>query len=164
MRDYITEKAPAMPADERAQRDEFQALLAATDRYFSGYNMPDDAQAIYCYETVSTEAWLHYYGFEPDDGGCITVYKAVNDENRSDKGMTYTVGAIIECDDWRDDNQCGGGLHFCATPFQTHKYTNGRKYLACKVEVSKLKVIPPDKIKAPICFVEREVNIAADPV
>jgi hypothetical protein len=157
-------------AYENATVRAYRNTSVTAGKYVAVHKMPDHTQTINggvvieVPEIDTAEAWLDYYGVEPDSDGCIMVYKGVNDEHRSDNGATYTVGDYTKCDDWRDDDQCGGGLHFCATPFQTHRYTSGRKYLACKVEVSKLKVISPDKLKAPICFVEREVNIDGDPV
>jgi hypothetical protein len=116
-------------------------------------------------ELNTIETWADYYGLDVDDDGMITVFKCVHGKNgTSDNGGIYKVGAFTKCDDWRLNKECGGGLHFCARPLQTRAYSAGDQFLACKVDMRDAQVISADKIKAPLCFVEREVTIDGDPV
>ena len=69
--------------------------------------------------------WCDYHGVEVVDGGVAIVYKAVNQSWMSDWGCRYAPGSTPEAGDWRDDDKCGGGLHFSPLPTQAHEYYRG---------------------------------------
>jgi hypothetical protein len=95
--------------------------------------------------------WCDYHGVEVKRG-IATVFKAVNDEWTTDRGFDYSPGAKPSCDDWRDEDNCGGGLHFGPTPFHALAYfTGATKFVAVGVKVTELRPITgaTPKCKAP---------------
>lgn len=69
----------------------------------------------------SAEAWLTHHGVEVTDGKAI-LYKAVDDNLASKWAFTYPIGGTVTDHAWRNDNECGGGLHFCPWPWQALAY------------------------------------------
>jgi hypothetical protein len=96
--------------------------------------------------------WADYHGVKVSKAGVATVYKAVNDAWTTDYGFDYSPGAKPSAPDWRDDNECGGGLHFSPTPTQALAYNpEATKFLAVGVKLADLRPIPGGtaKCKAP---------------
>lgn len=114
-------------------------------------------------DLLDLAAWLDYYGVEHGDGSAV-VYKAVDEDFRSSHGGKYQPGASPEAPDWRPDHDCGGGLHFSATPRMAQRYyTAATRYLACRVPRSETVVVgsstSADKIKSRACWVLYEVTL-----
>ena len=65
--------------------------------------------------------WCDYHGVKVE-GGIAYVYKAVDGEWTTDRGSDYSPGATPEAIDWRDDRECGHGLHFSPSPDQALAY------------------------------------------
>jgi hypothetical protein len=81
--------------------------------------------------------------------GIATLYKAVNNRWTTDRGTDYSPGSKPSCDDFRDTNACGAGLHFGPTPFHALAYfREATKFLAVGVRVSELRPITGDTAKA----------------
>ncbi len=120
-------------------------------------------------EPTDPIAWCDYHGVEVVDG-IATLYKAVNDKWTTDRGTDYSPGSLPSCDDWRDDSDCGGGLHFSPTPMEAQAYhREATRYLAVGVTVADLRPIvrPGDtpKAKAPRVVVAcREVDVDGEAV
>ena len=100
--------------------------------------------------------WCEHYGVAVADG-IATLFKAVRDDYRSAHGLPYAPGTIPTAPDWDGGTaECGGGLHFCASPHEAAGFdTEATRYVACPVRVADIVVhYPanyPHKIKAPGC-------------
>ena len=114
--------------------------------------------------------WCDYHDIEVSKSGVATVYKAVDDRYRSGYGFDYTPGTKPAAPDWRDNNNCGGGLHFSPTPHQAQAYHQADtvRFLAVGVKVDDLRPINDGgtaKCKAPkVVRACVEVDIAGDPI
>jgi hypothetical protein len=114
-------------------------------------------------------AWCEYHGVKVSRG-IATLYKAVNDQWTTDRGTDYSPGSKPKCDDWRDDGECGGGLHFGPTPRHAKSYQpDATRFLAVGVRVSELRPIHDlssvAKAKAPrVVRPCVEVDIDGNPV
>ena len=97
--------------------------------------------------------WCEYHGVEVSRAGVATVFKAVDDSYRSGYGFDYTPGTKPTAPDWRDNHECGNGLHFSPSPTQALAYHSGdtTRFLAVGVKVGELRPIPGGtaKCKAP---------------
>jgi hypothetical protein len=110
------------------------------------------------------KSWCDYYGV-PVEGGKAVLYKVVNQDFKSPRGLVYPIGGTVESDGW-DALECSKGLHFspCVDMAREFYSLDGAKcrYLACEVEVKDLLVFPdgeyPNKAKAPSCKVLYEVD------
>ena len=113
------------------------------------------------------QTWIDYTGATVTDGH-VTLYKAVDDKYQAGqeyKLTTYTVGADVTATDWRDDNDCGGGLHVSPRPWQALAYrTDATRMLEVTVPVVDIRPIGPDKIKARTVHVVREVTLDGEPL
>ena len=113
-------------------------------------------------EPSETPAWCQWHDVSVVDG-IATLYKAVSDSWTTDHGTDYTPGTLPACDDWRDDNNCIGGLHFSPLPIQALAYhPEATRFVAVGVRVDELRPIPGRiaKAKAPRVVVAcREVDI-----
>jgi hypothetical protein len=99
--------------------------------------------------------WCEYHGVEVKRG-IATVYKAVNDQWTTDRGTDYSPGSKPSCDDFTDEDCCGGGLHFGPTPAHALAYLDSAtKFLACGVRVSEIRPITGGTAK---CKVPRVVR------
>ncbi|MGO5253363.1 DUF7666 domain-containing protein [Collinsella bouchesdurhonensis] len=118
-------------------------------------------------EPTDPDAWCAYHGIEVADG-VATVYKAVGDNWISPHGTSYAPGTLPEAADWRDDNDCGGGLHFSPSPAEATAYhREATRWLAVGVSVADLRPILGDtpKCKAPrVATPCRPVTIDGDPI
>ena len=94
------------------------------------------------------EAWCDFHGLKVTRG-IVTLFKAVTDDWLSGYKTSYEPGTKPEAADWKDDGQCGGGLHFCAHPVMSLDYHPGAtKFVACPVRLSEISVIDSGKVKA----------------
>ena len=98
--------------------------------------------------------WCEFYG-APIHRGVVVLYKAVGDDWKPSRDIAYVPGTKPSAPDWDGGKQeCGGGLHFCATPVHALSYKqDATHFIACPVKVSEIAVhFPaqyPDKVKAP---------------
>ena len=112
--------------------------------------------------------WCEHHGVTVTKAGIATVFKAVDDNYRSGYSTSYVPGTKPAAPDWRDDNDCGGGLHFSPSPVQALAYAeDATRFLAVGVKVADLRPIPGGtaKCKAPraakACV---EVDLDGNPV
>ncbi|MGB1582910.1 MAG: DUF7666 domain-containing protein [Solirubrobacterales bacterium] len=104
----------------------------------------------------SVEDWIDGHGLNTSRG-FVTVYKAVNDELRSERGCEFPVGKEVK---FADSVADGNDLHFSQSPHHAKGHFNeATRFLACKVKVSEAALIGANKIKAPRCKVIEEVNL-----
>ena len=101
--------------------------------------------------------WIVYYGAQPseDQDDTVILYKAVRDNYCSSHGFLYEPGTLPQAPDWDGGkDECGGGLHFCATPLSCLCFDiDATRFVACPVRISDIVVhqnpVYPQKIKAP---------------
>jgi hypothetical protein len=67
------------------------------------------------------ETWCAYHGVAVVDG-VATLYKAVDSGWSTARGTSYRPGSAPVAADWRDDHECGGGLHLSPLPSQAAGY------------------------------------------
>ncbi len=97
------------------------------------------------------QTWCDYHGV-PTVDGIATVHKAVDDAWTTGRGTDYRPGATPSAPDWRDDHECGGGLHFSPHPWQAGEYMpDAPRFVAVGVAVADLRPIlgAIPKCKAP---------------
>jgi hypothetical protein len=108
--------------------------------------------------------WAGYTGADTTDAG-VVLYKAVDANLKSERGFAYPIGETVECPDWTDTNDCGGGLHLSPHPHQALAYfSRATRFLRCVVAIDDLRPIPgsswdPAKAKARRVTVLAEVDI-----
>jgi hypothetical protein len=112
--------------------------------------------------------WCRHHGVKVSRAGIATVYKAVDDNWTTMRGTDYSPGSKPSAPDWRDDNECGRGLHFGPTPRHAKDYhRSATRFVAVGVRVSDLRPIPGDTAKCKAPAVVRacvEVDIDGKPV
>ncbi len=102
-------------------------------------------------EPSAPAAWCAWHDVTVTDG-IATLYKAVDDAWTTCRGTDYTPGTLPVCGDWRDDSECGGGLHFSPTPAEALAYhPEATRFVAVGVAVDTLRPIlgSTPKAKAP---------------
>ena len=115
--------------------------------------------------------WFDRYGVTPDDG-VVTLFKAVADDYESSRGFRYVPGTIPVAPDWDGGKaECGGGLHFCATPWiaKSRFKFDATRFVACPILVTDIAFHPdgnlPEKVKARGCCAPVwECDIDGNPV
>ena len=121
-------------------------------------------------EIVTPADWCDYHGATVRDDGTVVLFKAVDNEYRSGRGMVYAPGSTPEAPDWDPGPECGGGLHFCASPAAALLFQpDAARFVACPVALDEIVVHPnaafPQKVKAPRvvapCW---EVTIDGEPI
>ena len=118
-------------------------------------------------ETDPTQ-WCDLHGVDVDSDDLAHLYKAVDDDlyaGHSHVKTQYPIGGDPVCDVWRDDNDCGGGLHACPTPrlAQDH-YRSAARFLEVTAPLSSLRPIDDTKAKMPTVHVLREVDVMGRPI
>jgi hypothetical protein len=114
----------------------------------------------------SPAKWCELYGVHVEDG-VATLYKAVDDEFRSQHGFGYEPGSEPRSSDWDASPRCGGGLHFSPAPwFALELAPYATRFVACPVPIAEVVVIDElrhrRKVKAPsVCAPVYEVDIKA---
>ncbi len=102
-------------------------------------------------DLTDPQTWCDYHGV-PTVDGIATVHKAVDDDWTTGRGTDYRPGATPSAPDWRDDHECGGGLHFSPHPWQAREYMlDASRFVAVGVAVADLRPIlgATPKCKAP---------------
>ena len=70
------------------------------------------------------------------------IYKALDDAWSTPHGWDYSPGSTPGAADWRDDHQCGRGLHFSPTPIEAlSHYPEATRYVAVGVRLDELSPI-----------------------
>ena len=93
--------------------------------------------------------------------GSSTV-RACDSNLKSERGFAYPIGETVECPDWTETNDCGGGLHLSPHTVQALAYFQGAtRFLRCTVDRADLRPIPgsPAKAKARRVTVVEEVSL-----
>ena len=113
--------------------------------------------------------WCDHHGVDIVEDGRAVLYKALGDDltTGGEYGhvFTWTVGADLVCPDWRDDHDCGGGLHLSPRPAQASTYrVNPTRWMRCTVPLAELRPIDGSKAKARLVYVQAEVDEWARPV
>ena len=110
-----------------------------------------------CKGPTTPAEWCDHHGVEVKDGVAI-LYKGVNREFMSDRGVCYAPTTIPVALDWDGGNcECGGGLHYSPTPNMTLEFAqSATKWVACPVAISDMRPPHqndqyPNKIKARGC-------------
>ena len=114
-------------------------------------------------DLTDPQTWCDYHGV-PTVDGIATVHKAVDDDWTTGRGTDYRPGATPSAPDWRDDHECGGGLHFSPHPWQAREYMpDATRFVAVGVAVADLRPIlgATPKCKAP-CVVSPCVEVTID--
>ena len=97
---------------------------------------------------TDVQQWIDYTGADTD-GEHVVLYKAVDGDLKSERGFPYPIGGTVECPDWTDTNDCGGGLHLSPHAHQAHAYFSGAtQFLRCLVHRDDLRPIPSSVAKA----------------
>ena len=113
-------------------------------------------------DLTDPQTWCDYHGVTVADG-IATLYKAVGDGWSTGRGTDYSPGSLPEAPDWRDDHECGGGLHFSPHPRQSRSYyPEATRFLAVGVALADLRPIAggTPKAKAPRVVAPcREVDV-----
>ena len=110
------------------------------------------------------QAWVDYTGAEVRDG-LVVLYKSVDRTlaaGHSHRTTLYPIGETVTAPDWRDDHECGGGLHASPHPHQSlHYYPGAERMLEVTVPLADLRPIPGGvaKAKARMVTVVREVAL-----
>ena len=115
--------------------------------------------------------WLDYYGVEQKKGA-VVLYKAISVEYKSGYGFEYKPGSIPVAPDWDGgENECGGGLHFCPSPYMAKSFFDtATRFMACPIKVKDLRKPAindqyPTKIKARCCCAPIwEVDISGEKI
>ena len=112
--------------------------------------------------------WCDLTGVHVDSEGLAHLYKAVDGElyaGHSHVKTQYPIGGDPECDRWRDNHNCGYGLHACPTAWLAKDhYRKATRFLEVTVPVADLRPIDSTKAKARTVHVLREVNLGMEPV
>lgn len=113
------------------------------------------------------QTWADYTGAHVQDGE-VVLYKAVDDTltaGHSWTPTTYSIGQTVTCEDWRDDNICGGGLHASPHPHQALSYySNAERMVRVAAPLDSIRPIGTDKAKAPMFRVLDEVTLTGRPL
>ena len=105
----------------------------------------------------------------PVKDGMVTLYKALPADLTTGRPFGHAVvwptTGEVSCDDWRDDDECGGGLHLSPTPGQAWpylRYETSPRFLECTAPLDSIVPIPGEsaKCKTPSVTVLREVDLA----
>jgi hypothetical protein len=102
------------------------------------------------------QQWCDYWGVKVVDG-IATLFKALDNDFKSPRGMLYVPGTIPSAPDWDGgDAECGGGLHFSPTPAMAMEFApEAKRFTGCPVALTDISVHPdgdfPQKIKARRC-------------
>ena len=114
-------------------------------------------------DLTDPQTWCDHHGVTVRDGRAV-LYKAVDEGLVAGHGYrptTYTVGRTVAAGDWRDDHECGGGLHASPSPHQARAYcpADQPRFLRVSAPVESIRPIEDDKCKAACWLVEAEVDM-----
>ena len=108
------------------------------------------------FKPKTPKEWCEHYGVDVTKGVAV-LYKALNADFISPRGMSYAPGTIPIAPDWDGGKaECGGGLHFSPHPKMALAFNPGAKlFAACPVKLTDIAVHPdgdyPEKVKASKC-------------
>lgn len=112
--------------------------------------------------------WAEFVGADVDADGRVHLFKALDDEMTAGHGYVptvYAVGSDVEPDRWIDNDECGGGLHACPTVTQAiAHFRRATRYVEVAAPIDQIRPIDPDKAKAPLLHVVREVDRQGRPL
>jgi hypothetical protein len=139
-------------------------MLSHTGQIVGGIVIPEP-------KITTAEDWCAYQGSVVKDGVAI-LYKAVRDDYRSMHGFLYVPASMPACTDWDGGaEECGSGLHFCATPAAALTFDDqATRFVACPVALDDMRAPKMDdsysyKIKASrICGPIVEVDRYGEPI
>jgi hypothetical protein len=122
-------------------------------------------------DLTDARSWADHHDVDITDSR-VSVYKALGDDLTTGQSYghpyTYTVGAELVCADWRDDNDCGGGLHLSPTPHQAAAYrSTATRFVRCTAALEDVRPITDGgtaKCKVRVLRVEEEVDGFARPI
>ena len=114
-------------------------------------------------DLTDPQTWCDHHGVTVRDGRAV-LYKAVDEGLVAGHGYrptTYTVGRTVAAGDWRDDYECGGGLHASPSPHHARVYCPAEqpRFLRVSAPVESIRPIEDDKCKAACWLVEAEVDM-----
>ncbi len=130
--------------------------LVAVQRHGSNASVTG-GQVIEITDAESPADWGEIQLAEPHEDGVLLLYKAVGDDYVSSRDFHYKPGSVPVATDWDGGGaECGGGLHFCASPSQALEFNSyATRFMACPVALKDMAVVPspsfPSKIKARGC-------------
>jgi hypothetical protein len=116
------------------------------------------------------DQWVDYHAVERDlPRDAVILFKAVSPDLHAGEAYgrptRYAVGSTVTAADWRDDFECGGGLHLSPTPDQAAAYRNSEATRFLKVSTPLAGVRPiGDKCKVRTLAVLAEVDINGDEI
>ena len=120
-------------------------------------------------DLTDPQTWAEYTGATVIDD-TVTLYKAVDADLHAGHGYrltAYPVGEDVTASDWRDDHDCGRGLHASPHPHQALSYAPAAtRMLEVTVPLADLRPIPGGaaKAKARTVHVVREVTLDGAPL
>jgi hypothetical protein len=107
--------------------------------------------------------WCEFHGVKVGDGS-VSLFKALDEHYESGHQYNrtrYEVGCEVVCSDWRDDNECGGGLHLGPSTHHATAYrTDAKRWVRVDVALDDLRPIlgGTPKCKVRSCRVVAEVD------
>jgi hypothetical protein len=120
-------------------------------------------------DSHDTQTWLDYTGATVDDAGQVHLYKAVDDDLRSEYSkelFAYEIGSTVTPENgWRDNHGCGHGIHACPRPRQAKDhFPAATRFLELTAPVESIRPLDWAKAKAPAVTVLREVDLSGKPL
>jgi hypothetical protein len=119
---------------------------------------------------TTAKQWCDYHGVAVRDG-LATLFKAVDNDFRSERGVAYVPGTTPAALDWDEGaSECGGGLHFSPQATMALSFfPEATRFVACEVQLAEIVIHPdgayPEKVKAPrVAGAVYEVDGFGDPV
>jgi hypothetical protein len=116
------------------------------------------------------ENWLDFWDVKVVKKA-VVLYKAVSDQFKSQEQFSYAPGSKPIAPDFNVRNECGGGLHLCATPrtSQLMYFNSATKFVACTVKVDDIIPITDsagrsDKVKVRAISKCVEVDVRGEPL
>jgi hypothetical protein len=107
--------------------------------------------------------WCEFHGVKVGDGS-VSLFKALDEHYESGhqhNRTRYEVGCEVVCSDWRDDNECGGGLHLGPSTHHATAYrTDAKRWVRVDVALDDLRpiLVGTPKCKVRSCRVVAEVD------
>jgi len=120
-------------------------------------------------DQTDPRTWCDVNRVPVDSDGTVTLYKALGADLVAGHGFRptqYMLGSTVTAKDWRDDHNCGGGLHLSPSPSCARRYLpDATRYVAVRVALADLRPIPGGAPKAKVrqCLVVREVDLYGQP-
>ena len=114
------------------------------------------------------QTWAEHAGAIVDEDGNAHLFKAVDSDLHAGhhyRLTQYPLGEEVVAPDWRDNTECGYGLHVCPTAFQARDhYREATRFLEVVAPVESLRPIDASKAKVERLTVLREVTVEGRPI